>query len=130
MIAHQEGQVLPNNTFESGQASHVGQIYFDQDLLTDVEEQSPYTENEQPLTLNEDDSILQGQLSSSDADPFVDYSLIGEDISEGVYAWITLAIDPGASFDTPAVSHWTDHGGVPGDDTGPPGGGPPPTEEK
>ena len=128
MIAHQEGQVLPNNTFESGQASHVGQIYFDQDLVLDAETLDPYTLNQQPLTKNADDFILQQQLAESDADPFVDYSLIGDDLSQGIYAWITLAIDPSASFDTPAASHWTEHGGVPGDNPFPPGGIPPTME--
>lgn len=71
--------------------SHVGQVFFDQDLITAVEATTPYSTNTQDVTLNADDSVL---LSEADGpDPVVEYSLLGEDVSIGVFAWIAFGID-------------------------------------
>lgn len=127
LITHENGEKLPNNTFKGGDATHAGQIFFDQDLITQVEEAEPYSGNTQPLTLNDDDGILQEQLKQSEWSPFVEYSLVGSTIEEGVLAWITLAVNREATFETPAAAHWTENGGVPGEGGGGPPG-PPPSE--
>lgn len=67
-------------------ASHVGQLFFDQDLLTEVEAVAPYNTNTQDLTLNADDSVLATE--SADTDPFVEYVLLGDSVSDGVLAWM------------------------------------------
>ena len=45
-------------------------------------------------------------------DPFLQYVLLGDDISEGILAWISIGIDTTQNYTTTAASTWTDHGGV------------------
>ena len=45
--------------------SHVGQIFFDQDLITAVEKLTPYTNNAQTLTTNTEDDILGQELDDN-----------------------------------------------------------------
>ncbi|KAL3493357.1 Intradiol ring-cleavage dioxygenase [Aspergillus germanicus] len=106
----------------SSKSSHVGQIFFDQDLITAVESVEPYASNTQELTLNADDSILLQELNS-DIDPFVHYTLVGDDISEGVFAWITVVIDSSVSSDVSPAAYYTEEGGVENENSGM-GGGP------
>ena len=73
-------------------ASHVRQIFFDQNLISQVENTYPYRENTQNLTLNQDDSILGEEAASMD--PFVEYIWLGDKIEDGIFAWITIGIDP------------------------------------
>lgn len=107
-------------------ASHVGQLFFDQSLITQVEKTAPYSTNTQSTTLNSDDSILSEEADTSD--PFVEYVLLGEDISDGILAWISIGIDPTSDQEiSSAATHFED-GGVAnesGDMGGMPGGGAP-----
>jgi protocatechuate 3,4-dioxygenase beta subunit len=98
-----------NSTFVS-QASHVGQIFFDQDLISKVEETAPYNTNTQVLQYNSEDGILSTEADGSD--PFVQYVLLGDRIEDGVLAWISLGIDPSADIATPTVGTWTAEGVV------------------
>lgn len=77
-------------TFEY-HATHVGQLFFDQSLITEVEALEPYTSNQQSLTLNIYDLYLNIEAASSD--PFVSYTLIGNTIADGILAWMTIGID-------------------------------------
>lgn len=45
IIAHLGATVLPNNTLTGGTAAHVGQLFWDQDLITAVEATYPYNTN-------------------------------------------------------------------------------------
>ncbi|KAJ5414800.1 hypothetical protein N7509_001427 [Penicillium cosmopolitanum] len=56
-----ETEVLANGTISglyTSHSSHVGQFFFDQDLISAIEKISPYTTNTQDLTTNAHDSIL------------------------------------------------------------------------
>ncbi|RMZ83885.1 hypothetical protein DV737_g1427, partial [Chaetothyriales sp. CBS 132003] len=117
--------VLSNDTLEidgdTVVASHVGQLFFDQDLLTEVSALSPYTSNTQDLTLNSDDSILAEEAAS--VDPFVEYALIGDTLSDGILAWISVGIDSNETSDiTPAATYYAS-GGVENEDSGAGGSG-------
>lgn len=46
-MSHLSAEALPNGTITSGQVSHVGQLFFDQDLIDLVETASPYVDNTQ-----------------------------------------------------------------------------------
>lgn len=106
-------------------ASHVGQIYFDQRLISKVEKTSPYTTNTQELTLNADDGILGEEAETLDT--FVEYVLLGDDISDGVLAWITIGIDPTSEQEISSAATQYEDGGVANENGGfgmPPGGAP------
>ncbi|KAJ0414150.1 Intradiol ring-cleavage dioxygenase [Aspergillus carlsbadensis] len=110
------------NSLYTSTSSHVGQIFFDQDLISTVEAVEPYASNTQEITENADDSILLQELNS-DIDPFVEYVLVGDTIEEGVFAWITLVIDSSVSTDVSPAAYYTEEGGVENENSGMGGGG-------
>ncbi|RFU80586.1 protocatechuate 3,4-dioxygenase beta subunit [Trichoderma arundinaceum] len=59
-------------------ASHVGQIYFYQDMIHRVQRLSPYRRNEHHLTLNEDDKVLREDLEKGGY-PFMDVTELDVD---------------------------------------------------
>lgn len=89
--------VLDNGTYVDGTTNHIGQLFFDQSLISEVEALSPYSTNRQPLTLNSDDRIAFRQ-ATEDYDPFVQYVLLGDDVSQGILSWITVGIDNNADY--------------------------------
>lgn len=109
VLAHFNGTTYANGTYGGGYVSHVGQIFFDQDLITAVELNFPYSTNTQDLTTNADDSILAEEAATSD--PVVEYSLLGEDVTDGIFAWIAFGIDLTNEYTiTPAASLYADGG--------------------
>ncbi|KAL9114062.1 MAG: hypothetical protein Q9227_001834 [Pyrenula ochraceoflavens] len=102
--------VLPNNTLTGLTASHVGQIFFDQDLISQVEATTPYSTNTQAVTTNEEDMILSTEADSSD--PIMEYVLLGDTVSDGLLGWITVGIDPTESNTVSAAANYYAGGGV------------------
>jgi protocatechuate 3,4-dioxygenase beta subunit len=101
-------------------ASHVGQLFFDQDLISQVEAVEPYASNTQDVTLNTDDMILSQEANTMD--PYVEYVLLGEDVSDGILAWISIGIDPTMDNEISAAAIIYEDGGVASENTM--GGGP------
>jgi protocatechuate 3,4-dioxygenase beta subunit len=120
VLAHFNGTTYANGTYGGGYVSHVGQIFFDQDLISQVEATSPYSTNTQDLTANADDSILSEEAATTD--PVVEYSLLGDDVSAGVFAWIAFGIDLTSEYSvTPAANLYAE-GGVENANSGAGGG--------
>ncbi|KAF1926074.1 putative extracellular dioxygenase, partial [Didymella exigua CBS 183.55] len=114
--------VNANNTLAGNSMSHVGQMFFDQDLISLVEAVEPYAGNTQSITENADDSILGEE--AEDVDPMIEYVLLGDDVSEGVFGWLAFGMDTGASHDiSPAVNLYAE-GGVANSNSNMGGGGP------
>ncbi|GIZ43996.1 hypothetical protein CKM354_000720500 [Cercospora kikuchii] len=129
-IIRSNGTLLAGYGNFTAHASHVGQIFFDQSLITEVETTEPYASNTQELTLNSEDSILGEE--AADMDPFVEYVLIGDSIEDGILAWISLGIDTSSDQEiTSAGTHYKEGGvanensgmGGPGGSGGPGGNG-------
>ncbi|RLN49004.1 hypothetical protein BBJ28_00025626 [Nothophytophthora sp. Chile5] len=127
------GTVLENNTYSGGLTSHVGQIFFDQDLITAVESTGVYATNSQETTLNSVDNILSGETATG-FDPFVEYAYLGDTVEAGIFAWISIGVDMTLANTISAAGTLTADGGVQssnGMSGGPPGslaGGMPPME--
>ncbi|KKY22159.1 putative extracellular dioxygenase [Phaeomoniella chlamydospora] len=104
--------VYPNNTLGTNQltATHVGQLFFDQDLITQFEAAEPYATNTQEVTENADDSILAEEADTSD--PIVEYVLLGDSIEDGVLAWITIGINVTETSTVNAAAYYGENGGV------------------
>ncbi|KAF1955937.1 aromatic compound dioxygenase [Byssothecium circinans] len=125
VLAHHDATLLPNNTLSGGTISHVGQLFFDQSLISLVEATAPYNTNTQPLTTNAQDGIFAEEAATTD--PVLHYSLVGNDISEGLFGWIAFGLDPRIQKKVNAAATWTEHGGKL-NSRGPGGpGGPPPS---
>ncbi|OHE92517.1 hypothetical protein CORC01_12166 [Colletotrichum orchidophilum] len=123
-------EILPNGTFEGGTARNIGQLFFDQDLISEVETLAPYTSNRQTLTTNLQDGIAAGEATAV-YDPFLKYVRLGDDLNDGLLMWITIGIDTTADYNdhVSAAAHYHEGGGVDqsGGGGGPGGpGGPPP----
>lgn len=77
----------------SGSVQHIGQLFFDMSLLKQVEATYPYNTNTQDWTTNSEDSILSEETATDGVDPVVEYILLGDDITDGVLAWISMGVD-------------------------------------
>ena len=124
-MSHVNATVLSNNTISGGAITHVGQMFFDQDLVTLVEATEPYISNTQELTTNAEDSIFAGE--SDGYDPVVEYVLLGDDVSEGIFAWIAFGQDSTAAYNISAAATLTENGGVANSNSGVGGPGGPPS---
>ncbi|KAE9360899.1 hypothetical protein PF008_g1563 [Phytophthora fragariae] len=81
-IGNYGGTVLSNKTYSGASVSHVGQFFFDQDLITSVEKVTPYSTNTQTTTLNKNDNIFT-EAAATGYDPIMTYALLGETVGEG-----------------------------------------------
>lgn len=79
--------------------SHIGQLFWPDDLIAEVEATYPYNTNTVTLTSNDEDqwSIVQADASY---DPIPQYLYLGDDISDGLFAWIQIGINSSADYST------------------------------
>ncbi|KAH7146089.1 Intradiol ring-cleavage dioxygenase [Dactylonectria macrodidyma] len=110
VMAHINATMLPNGTVMNTVASHVGQIYFDQDLIDEVEEIGPYTDNTQGLTRNADDLLLLEAAETTD--PILHWVYLGEGVEEGILAWISFGVDTTYVRNVSAATFYYKEGGV------------------
>ncbi|KAI9051296.1 hypothetical protein LZ554_005397 [Drepanopeziza brunnea f. sp. 'monogermtubi'] len=133
VLAHFNGTQHANGTYSGGYVSHVGQLFFDQDLITQADTVAPYSTNTQVVTLNSADQILSEEAGTTD--PVIEYSLLGSSIADGIFGWVAFGIDLTSEYTVSAAANLYAEGGVAstssggmggGNGTGgPPGGSPP-----
>lgn len=124
VMTSQDATVNANETLSGGSITHVGQMFFDQDLISIVEAVEPYLSNTQELTTNAEDSIFAQE--AADVDPVIEYVLLGDDVSEGIFGWLAFGLDTTNSFDITPAAYLTEDGGVANENSGGGmGGGPP-----
>ena len=121
-MVHFNGTTFENGTYAGGYVSHVGQFYFDQSLISRVEATGVYTSNTQRLTLNSADSILN-QETANGHDPFVEYSLLSDNVEDGIFSWISFGVDLTSQQIRTGATTLTSAGGVENSNTGMGGGG-------
>jgi hypothetical protein len=107
-LVRTNGTLLESNA--TTHSSHVGQIFFDQDLISLIEATAPYNTNTQEITLNADDQILSEE--AADMDPFVEWVQLSDDITDGIMAWISIGIDPTADSEVLSAATIYKDGGV------------------
>jgi protocatechuate 3,4-dioxygenase beta subunit len=121
MVAHLNATVLSNNTLTGGSVAHIGQLFYDQDLITEVEATYPYNTNTIAITENADDNVFLAETEDSTSDPVINYAKLGNSLSDGLFGWITIAVNRSASYDPNYSFVYTSSGGVAesgGDSTG------------
>lgn len=112
MIAHLNATVLPNNTLTGGTVPHVGQLFWDQEIIDTVEATYPYSTNTINQTTNADDRVFGIETEDDDTDPVFEYVYLADDVTDGLFGWTTIAVNTSASYD-PAYSFvYTASGGV------------------
>ncbi|KAH6616242.1 Intradiol ring-cleavage dioxygenase [Boeremia exigua] len=89
--------VRDNGTTQDGAVTHIGQLFWPEELRSEVEATSPYNENTQAITSNDDDmwSIIQAE---DDYDPFPQFVYVGDDITDGLFAWIQIGVNATADY--------------------------------
>ncbi|KAI5918084.1 aromatic compound dioxygenase [Camillea tinctor] len=128
IMVHTNATLYQNSTLGNEvTSSHVGQAFFDQDLITAVEALAPYNTNTQELTTNADDGILSEETATDGVDPFFEYTLLGDSIEDGLFAWISFGINATQSSSVTPAAFLYAEGGVTNDNAGSIGGGAPPS---
>jgi hypothetical protein len=119
VLVHTNATLYSNGTLGNDVvASHVGQAFFDQDLITEVEKLEPYSTNTQEVTNNEDDQILSQEAATEGSDPVMSWTLLGDDLSDGLFAWLAFGINTTqATTVTPAAYYYAE-GGVENENAG------------
>ncbi|KAH0275149.1 aromatic compound dioxygenase, partial [Aureobasidium melanogenum] len=123
IITHTNTTLYVNGTMSPGSIQHVGQLFFDMSLLEQVEATYPYNTNTQDWTINSEDSILAEETATDGVDPVVEYILVGEDISDGVLAWISMGVDMTNNQTVSPAGNYYRTGGVMDESSGGMGGG-------
>jgi len=90
-LVHHDVTVEKNGTITGGHVSHVGQLYFDQSLLEKIEKTEPYATNTQTWMKNAADGLFSAGTAGGD-DPVVRYAMLGDDIENGIYAWMRFGV--------------------------------------
>ncbi|KAF2965822.1 hypothetical protein GQX73_g7782 [Xylaria multiplex] len=110
VMVHHDATPRANLTIEDSSASHVGQLFFDQDLSDSVESISPYSTNTQEITTNADDMVIDESLANGDA--IAEYVLLGETVSDGVLAWISFGVNTTYASNVRTAATYYEEGGV------------------
>ncbi|KAL4749319.1 hypothetical protein BDW72DRAFT_214122 [Aspergillus terricola var. indicus] len=111
-IAHFGAKRLPNNTLSGGIVGHVAQIFWDQNIINTVEDTYPYNINEIPITSNAVDRVVAQETKHSDSDPMLNYVFLGDKVEDGIFAWITVAVNLSAVHYPYYTNVWTAEGAV------------------
>ncbi|KAI1344456.1 Intradiol ring-cleavage dioxygenase [Xylariaceae sp. FL0016] len=112
-VVHKNATLYANNTLGAETiTSHIGQVFFDQDLISLVEATSPYTTNTQELTTNADDSIMATETETDGVDPIMEYVLLGDSIEDGIFAWVSFGVNATYTKVMDPVAFLTEDGGV------------------
>lgn len=113
ILVHTNVTVYPNGTLGNDvTASHVGQGFWDQDLIYDADTISPYSDNTQEITTNADDSILAEETDTDGVDPIFEYTYLGDSLSDGLFAWLAFGINTTESSTVNPAAKYYASGGV------------------
>lgn len=103
---------FPNDTIAGGTVAHIGQLFWDQDLIDEVERTYPYYTNKVPITPNSRDRLFLDEVEGTTSDPVFNYVKLGDDVQDGIFVWISVAVNLSASYDPSHDWRLTEHGGV------------------
>lgn len=99
LLAHMNASINENGTLvsETGSVTHIGQLFWHDALREAVEATAPYNTNTQALTTNDEDmwSIVQ---AGTTYDPFPEFLYLGDDITDGLLAWIQIGVNTTADY--------------------------------
>lgn len=91
------------HTLTGGTVPHIGQLFWDQSLIDEVEATSPYSTNTVAQTTNAEDRVFSDETSGTTSDPVFNYVRLGDSVEDGLLGWVTVAVDLTATY-TPNYS--------------------------
>lgn len=89
ILVHTGGSVV-NGYYQGGQRPHIGQVFYDQALISRVTATSPYSTNRNALLTNTQDSIFRQQNTGYNA--IAHSELLGAAVTDGILATITVGV--------------------------------------
>ncbi|EFX04350.1 GPI anchored cell wall protein [Grosmannia clavigera kw1407] len=99
LLAHMNASLSSNGTVSVWNApvTHIGQLFYPETLRSAVEAVAPYNTNTVEVTTNDEDmwSIVQ---ADSSYDPFPEFLYLGDDITDGLFAWIQIGVNVSADY--------------------------------
>lgn len=98
LLAHMNVTTYSNNTISAdGNVTHIGQLFWPEDLRSNVEAVAPYNTNTQDVVSNDDDmcSIVQ---AGDEYDPFPEFLYLGDTVEDGLLAWIQIGVNTSANY--------------------------------
>jgi len=81
---------LTDDSYTGGEIIHTGQLFFDQDINTEIQATSPYSANTTKETTLANDSIYDDGGASSG---LLTLTALGDSVSDGYAATLTLGVD-------------------------------------
>lgn len=81
---------LTDDSYTGGEIIHTGQLFFDQDINTEIQATSPYSANTTKETLLENDGIYDDGGASSG---LLTLTALGSSVSDGYKATLTVGVD-------------------------------------
>lgn len=129
LLSHMNATIMPNGTIAVWNApvTHIGQLFWPEDLITEVEATSPYNTNTGVERTTNDDDMWAPVAASSAYDPFPKFVYLGDDITDGIFAWIQIGVNASANYisdDYYSVAAYLDaEGGHSSGSSSTPGGG-------
>lgn len=88
-----------NNTISGGSVQHIGQFFFDDDLLGKALQVWPYTENPYAITAKTEDDIFHQETAYSNSDPIFHYEYLSAKLEDGLFMWVTIGVNVAASWE-------------------------------
>ncbi|KAK4495909.1 hypothetical protein PRZ48_013177 [Zasmidium cellare] len=104
---HANATVLPNNTLTGGSFAHVGQLFWDQEIISKVEATYPYNTNNNAI-----DHVFTAETTNTTSDPVFNYAYLGDELADGLFGWITVVVNTSATYDPGYSFVLTEDGGV------------------
>lgn len=103
LLTHLNTTIDPKNkTMQISSGTRVaqnGQLFWPEDLRSEVEALYPYNTNTQDIVSNDDDMWSVKQATSA-YDPFPRYVYLGDSVQDGLFAWIQIGVN--------TTQDWTD----------------------
>ncbi|KIM73375.1 hypothetical protein PILCRDRAFT_15282 [Piloderma croceum F 1598] len=111
---HIHAAVLTNYTtnangtigLEAGEILHMGQVFFEESWSELVAATSPYNEETIERTLNDVDRVYLEQ-NTAGYNATAQLKMLGENLSDGLLGYVTLGVDPTASYSFQSVAYYT-----------------------
>lgn len=84
----------------------------DQGLIDKVEASWPYRLNTIKQTLNVNDGVFITESEDTTIQPVLEYVYLGNNLDDGLFAWVTVGINVSATYDPNYSFIWTAVGAV------------------
>ncbi|KIM22597.1 hypothetical protein M408DRAFT_282639 [Serendipita vermifera MAFF 305830] len=107
-MVHQNISYHTNGTImsASGGLRHIGQLYFDEAVNTEVLAQAAYKGSKHEHNIDNTQDYYMDQANSNGYSAFIDVEKLGNSLDDGLLGYITIGIDTSASYGVFTDNHW------------------------